>query len=237
MTAAVAGLGRVDLAASVVTAVLAIVAVIALRPAAADARPTLTGRVSASRHPSGPLGWRPVLASVALAGLAAVFATIAFGTVRRLSTAYEVARGWGLSAFETDELARPFGRSAFLVGAPGLVLAGAAVTVAVLVARRRPRSVVAATIVGAVSGLVLLTGLSVGLVTNRAPGQLAPPRPTHFLGWDLGAWIQLGQTYASPAEELTSRLLSLSTVDTTGQVLGLLAIVLVAVTLLIGRRP
>jgi hypothetical protein len=170
-----------------------------------------------------------------------VFAVIAFGTVRRLSAAYDVARSWGISAAPTDELARPFVRTVFLVGAPSLILALAAATVAVLSFRARRQAGVAAAVVGGLAAVPLLVGLAIGLASDRAPGRWqsrpAMGSPSPFVDL-LNGYIQFNQEsgWASPADELTSRLLSMSTMDTIGQVVGLLAVGFILAAVVAHRR-
>jgi hypothetical protein len=122
----------------------------------------------------------------------------------------------------------------FLVGAPSLILAVATVTIAVMVYRRRPGGPVAAGAIGGLAAVLLLAGLSIGAATDRTPGRLVS-RPVVVMA-EGRLQIQTRMTAGSPADDLTSRLLELSGVDTAGQVVGLLLVGLIVVALIARRR-
>jgi hypothetical protein len=240
VTASVDRFSRADTAVSVVTFILGALALLALRPADRPQVPARFGPGDRLADREGR-GRAATLVRLMLAGsllaLAGVFAVIAFGAVRRLSTAYDVARSWELSTFATDQLARPFVRAGFLTGTSSLLLAGAAVTVGVAVHRGRPRAGLAAVVLSGLAAVPLLGGLLVGFASDRTPGRRATqPADEDFLSL-IYANIRLpgqgGGGWATADDELTSRLLGLSTVDTVGQVIGLL---LAASVLLIGLR-
>jgi hypothetical protein len=228
--AAVAWFGRADAAVVLVSLVVAALAVYAMRLVDGELQPEGRG-----------VRLRPMLLAAGLVALAGVFAVFAFAVVRRLSTAYEVARSWDLSASPTDELARPFVRAVFLVGAPSLIVALAAATVAVRVVRARRDARVAAGAVGGLAVVPLLAGLIIGLASDREPGRFMPT-PADGIS-PIRVVLSGGRLYfvpergwASPDDDLTSRLLSLSTVDTVGQVAGLLLVGLILVTVVARRR-
>jgi hypothetical protein len=227
--AAVAWFGRADAAVVLVTLVVAALAGYALR------------LVDGERQPEGRgVRLRPTLLAAGLVALAGVFAAFAFATVRRLSTAYQVARSWDFSGSLTDEWARPFVRAVFFVGAPSLILALAAATVALLVFRDRRGASVAAGAVGGLAVVPLLVGLIIGLASDRTPGRFIPTpangiTPMRVVFFDGRIQVVPERGWASPADELTSRLLGLSTVDTVGQVAGLLLVGLILVAVI--ARP
>jgi hypothetical protein len=246
VTASVDQFSRADTAVSIVTFILGAVALLALRPAdrrrgAAPPGPTGGDRPA---EPDGR-GWGaaplPVLLAGGLLALAGVFALIAFGTVRRLSTAYDVAGSWELSAFAADQLSRPFVRAAFLTGTTSLLLAAAAMTVAVAVYRGRPRAGLAAAALSGLAAVPLLVGLLLGFASDRAPGRLAAqPADDDFLSLgyaNIRLPGQAGSGWATADDELTSRLLGLSTADTAGQVIGLLVAAFVLLAIRLGGRP
>jgi hypothetical protein len=232
---AVAWLARADAAVVVLTLILAALVVVALVPAThrhRSVRRAEGGTAEVEHRREARL--LTVLATAGLLALAAVFAVIAFGRVRRLSAAYDVARTWEVPAFLTDEVARPFLRMVFLAGAPSLILAVAIVTIAVMVYRRRPGGPVAAGAIGGLAAVLLLAGLSIGAATDRTPGRLVS-RPVVVMA-DGRLQIQTRMAPASAADDLNSRLLEMSGVDTVGQVVGLLLVGLIVVALITRRR-